>query len=180
MKMQLYWAVVALVAMASAAFGQEPPSFNAFSMWQGQGQVVEIGEHRVAIVGAFGGPVFAETTEGPTEAGRVTCPVLLTVDLQTGRQAGTGSCVFEANDGARAFGSFDCTGVHLVGCQGIFNVSGGTGRLAGVTGTSSIVFRGRTEKWTAQTGVISTQALGITIWRNIKITAAANPAPAKP
>jgi hypothetical protein len=174
-------AFVAAIALAwpYATSAEEQEPMNAFAFWQGQGQIVDIGDQRVALIGAFGGPFYVETSEGPVETGMITCPALMQIDLRTARQAGSGSCMFTAHDGARAYGDWECTGVHLVGCKGIFTIRGGSGRLAGITGSSTIVFRGRPERLTDRAGMVSTDALGIAVWRDFKLTTAA-PAPAKP
>jgi hypothetical protein len=169
---------LAALAIAAAASAEDVPTINAFAMWQGQGQIIETGTSRIALIGAFGGPLFVETSEGPAEAGTITCPLLLQIETTSGRQIGTGSCVFTATDGARAFGDWDCTGVHLVGCRGTFTLTGGTGRLEGVSGTSTILFRGRPERLRAQVGLIGAESIGIAVWRDLKVTggkAAAKP-----
>jgi hypothetical protein len=177
MKIRLGLMSLAALAIATTARAEET-TINAFTMWQGQGQVIETGTSRIALIGAFGGPFFIETPEGPAEDGAITCPLLLQIETTTGKQAGTGSCVFTAHDGARAFGDWDCVGVLLVGCRGTFNLTGGTGRLEGVSGTSSILFRGRPERLRAQVGLVGAETIGIAVWRDLKITggkAAAKP-----
>ncbi len=176
-RMMALSAFVATTSLVSAWAADQDP-MNAFAFWQGQGQIVDIGDQRVALIGAFGGPFYVETTEGPVETGVITCPALMQIDTRTRRQAGTGSCMFTAHDGAHAFGDWECVGVHLVGCKGIFTLRGGSGRLAGVTGSSTILFRGRPERMIDRPGMVSADSLGIAIWRDFKLTTAAAPAPA--
>jgi hypothetical protein len=171
-------AFVATTTLVSARAADQDP-MNAFAFWQGQGQIVDIGDQRVALIGAFGGPFYVETAEGPVETGTITCPVLMQIDTRTARQSGSGSCMFTAHDGARAYGDWECTGVHLVGCKGIFTVRGGSGRLDGIKGTSTILFRGRPERLIDRPGMVSADALGIAVWRDFKVTTAA-PASPKP
>jgi hypothetical protein len=171
-------AFVATTTLVSAWAADQDP-MNAFTFWQGQGQIVDIGDQRVALIGAFGGPFYVETPEGPVETGMITCPALMQIDTRTARQTGSGSCMFTAHDGARAYGDWECAGVHLVGCKGIFTLRGGTDRLAGITGSSTILFRGRPERLIDRPGMVSADALGIAIWRDFRLTTAA-PAPAKP
>lgn len=168
-----------LIGFTSGAAAQDPTTVNAFAFWQGQGQVVETGEQRFAIIGAFGGPLFVETTEGPVETGVITCPVLLQIDARSGRQSGTGACTFVADDGARAFGSFECAGVHLVGCRGTFTLTGGTDRLAGASGSGTMLFRGRPERLRPAAGSLAADSIGIAVWRDLKVTIAA-PSPTRP
>lgn len=169
MKRHVLTIAVALFCAPPAA-AQEVAPMNAFAMWQGQGQIVDIGENRLAVIGAFGGPFFVETTEGPVETGTITCPLLMQIDSTNGRQVASGSCLFIAHDGARAYGDWDCTGVFLIGCKGTFTLKGGAGRLAGISGTSSILFRGRPERLKASVGMIGAESLGIAVWRDLKVT----------
>lgn len=172
--------VVAIpLAWASGASAADQEPINAFAFWQGQGQIVEIGDQRVALIGAFGGPFYVETPEGPVESGMITCPTLMQIDIRTGRQAGSGSCMFTAHDGARAYGDWDCAGVHMVGCKGIFTLRGGTDRLAGISGSANMLFRGRPQRLIDRPGMVSADAIGIAVWRDLKLTIAA-PAPPKP
>jgi hypothetical protein len=167
-------ALAAGAGLAAPALGQETQVFHAFAIWHGQGQVVEIGEKRVAIVGALSGVLFIETSEGPVDTGTITCPALITVDVESGRQAGSGGCAFKAHDGARAYGEWECVGVHLVGCRGAFRLTGGTGRLAGISGSSTILFRGRLQELAIRPGEIPTEtAIGIAVWRDLRVSLAA-------
>ena len=56
---------------------------------------------------------------------------------------------------------------------------GATTTALAVTGSSTILFRGRPERMIDRPGMVSADALGIAIWRDFKLTTAA-PAPPKP
>ena len=96
--------LAALVLMPVGGHADEPQIINAFSVWQGQGHVVQSGPQKVAVVGAFGGPVYVETNEGPVEAGTIVCPAVIEIDLESAAQKGIGGCTFTADDGAQAYG----------------------------------------------------------------------------
>jgi hypothetical protein len=93
------------------------------------------------IVAALSGAFFIETDEGPIHSGSVACPGMVRVDLDTTLQAGSGACTFTAVDGATSWGEWECTGYNMVGCRGTFKLNGGTGRLAGVTGEATLIWR---------------------------------------
>lgn len=172
----LFCAATALPAAAA----DEAVAVNAFATWQAQGQVIETGTEQVSIVGVLGGMLYVETSEGPADAGDIACPAVIRVNADTGRQAASGACVFTAHDGARAFGEWECTGVHLVGCRGEFRLTGGVGRFAGATGKSSLLFRGRLTGLSQKANApVTEHASGIMVWRDLQITLKAAE-PAKP
>jgi hypothetical protein len=162
-----------LTAMPLAPAGaqdQEKVPVNAFAVWTSEGAVAQSDEKKLVMASALTGTLFVETTEGPVASGHVVCPAMLHVDTETGRQTGNGFCTFTAQDGARAFGEWDCTGVHMVGCQGKFRLTGGTGRLAGIKGSSSLVLRGGFHELDLRQGKpIGYTVSGIALWRDLKI-----------
>ncbi len=159
-----------VVTMALPASADEEQTINAFAVWHGRGHVVQTAENKAVIAGAFGGVLFVETSEGPVDTGNIACPGLINVDLETGQQRGVGACTFTAYDGARAFGEWECTGVALVGCRGRFKLTGGTGRLAGAGGSGNVLFRARFHEFAKHPGeLISDSAVGIAVWRDLKI-----------
>ena len=59
----------------------------------------------------------------------------------TRKQAGSGQCTITAEDGAQVFAVWSCRGVHLIGCDGKMMLTGGTGRVAGVSGSGPLTVR---------------------------------------
>jgi len=163
--------VVAGVLAAAPADAQEAQTVNAFSVWQGKGAIVQTGAMQVSVTGAFAGPFFFETEEGPIEAGTIACPGIIDIDFSSGHQRGSGACSFTAHDGARAFGVWDCAGLHLIGCRGDFRLTGGTDRLQGISGSGTFLIRSRLHDIAKQpSGITTDNASGISIWRDLKVT----------
>ena len=170
-------AFAALALMPVDGRAEESQIINAFSVWEGQGHVVQTGPQKAAVVGAFGGAVYVETSEGPVEAGTIACPAIIEIDLETGAQKGIGGCTFTADDGAQAYGEWECAGIALVGCRGVFKLTGGIDRLAGVTGSGTILVRGRLHEFARSPGdLIAQRSIGIAVWRDLKIQRAAQTA----
>ena len=169
--------LAALVLMPVGGHADEPQIINAFSVWQGQGHVVQSGPQKVAVVGAFGGPVYVETNEGPVEAGTIVCPAVIEIDLESAAQKGIGGCTFTADDGAQAYGEWECAGIALIGCRGVFKFTGGVDRLAGVTATGTMLLRGRLHELARSPGdMVAHRSIGIAVWRDLKVQRAAAPA----
>jgi len=85
--------------------------------------------------------------------------------LESGAQTGTGRCVMTAPDDARIFADFTCAGYHLIGCNGDFVLTGGTGRFAGITGGGRGVLRANQRTLTAVGGAgVAETGSGILFW----------------
>lgn len=160
-----------LAAILVTAFGAWPAAadqeqtIKAFSAWQGRGQIYETGPNRATFVGSFTGMIFVETDKGPLDAGFMTCPAIVDVDITNGTQEGKGRCAISAKDGARAYGEISCKGVHLVGCEGEFKFTGGTDRFEGISGGGPITIRSGLHEFAVGGGnTVQESAGGIIIW----------------
>ena len=136
------FAAIVLVGLnvgPAAAAGEE--TVDAFSPWQGKGEIHRTGVNTGTFVGSIEGRLFVQTDTGPRDAGLMVCPAKLEIDLNTGQQAGSGSCTITADDGAQVFSRWRCRGVHFVGCDGLLALAGGTGRFAGIEGIGPMTVR---------------------------------------
>ena len=134
-------AVLAASLFASPTAAAEEKTVNAFAPYEGEGKVYVTGENKGTFVGAIVGQLFIESEKGPLHAGRIVCPAMMQLDLTNGKQAGSGQCTITADDGAQVFAVWSCRGVHLVGCDGKMMLTGGTGRVAGATGSGPLTVR---------------------------------------
>jgi hypothetical protein len=162
-----------LLAAAPALAQDEPQVFNAFAIATASGTVVRSSEKQATIVGTVIGPMFVETDEGPIEAGRVTCSAMVKVDQDTKRATGGGACAFVADDGATAWGDWDCAGYLLLGCRGKLTLNGGSGRLAGVSGEGAMTWRPSASLLKQQIdGPTFQNWTGVLSWRDFKMVQA--------
>ena len=131
---------------------------------------IGLGLDLLVVAGTLAGPFFIETDEGPVPSGRVTCAASVRIDQATARQTGNGACTFTAQDGATAWGEWECAGYELVGCRGMFKLNGGTARLAGATGEGTMIWRPAAHELKKQLdGSALDNATGILLWREFKI-----------
>jgi hypothetical protein len=128
------------LSASSAALAAEQ-TINGFSSWEGEGNVYQTAPDTGTFVGAINGPLFVQTEKGPVAAGNMVCPALLEIDLKNATQVGQGKCTISHDDGAMVFAEWSCKGVHLVGCDGEFILTGGTGRMNGITGRGAVTVR---------------------------------------
>jgi|KBSSwiStaDraftv2_1062776.scaffolds.fasta_scaffold154595_3 hypothetical protein len=172
MRHALLSVIVAVLGIAAlpAQADDEPESINAFAVWTAEAAVARTADKKAVLSSALTGTLFVETSEGPVDTGHIVCPAMVHIDLESGRQSGNGYCTFTANDGAQAFGEWECTGVHMVGCSGTFKLTGGTERLAGVRGSSKLILRGRFHEIELHASkTISYTVTGIALWRDLKV-----------
>lgn len=162
---------VLVLAAAGPAFAQdEIQSFNAFAVVAANGTIVRAGDKQLVVAATLGGPMFIETDEGPQQAGRVGCALSSKIDQASRQTSATGACTFTANDGATAWGEWDCAGYELIGCRGAFKLTGGTGRFQGASGESTLLWRPTAHELKKQLdGTTLDNATGIVLWRDFKL-----------
>ena len=156
------------IAVATNALAEEG-TINAYSPWEGSGQIYPTGPNQATFVGAFRGVMFVEKDDGLVNAGNIICPTVLTIDLEDGSQVGHGRCTMSNTDGARVFVEWRCSGTHLRGCDGDFTLTGGTGDFEGITGGGQLLARSAVHEITALIpgNIVQKAAAGIAIWRNL-------------
>jgi hypothetical protein len=161
-------AVLMTLAGLSAASASSSQTITAFSAWQGQGQIVQTGLKRATFVGSISGRLYVLTDKGPVDAGNMVCPAIVVIDLDDGKQSGTGHCAVTGSDGAQVFMDLACEGVHLVGCTGDATFTGGTDRFAGVSGGGHFVLRSSLKEIVGQANGSATEtANGIIYWHDL-------------
>lgn len=162
---------VGLIVCGAARAQDEAQVFNAFSVAVANGSIVRMAEKQVMVVGTVKGPMFIETDEGPMPAGTMACAASLRIDRENRRQTGSGACTFTAEDGAAAWGEWECAGYALLGCRGKFTLNGGSGRFQGVSGEGAVTWRPNAHELQAQLdGTTLQNTSGVVIWRDFKLT----------
>jgi hypothetical protein len=166
----LLGAVAGAVLLAAPALAEEQ-TVSAFSVWQVEGALVQTGEQSATFAGVLEGTVYVETERGPVAAGTISCPATVEVALDTGRQSGLARCAFLAGDDSRLFADLRCDGVHLVGCSGTFDITGGSGRFAGVQGQGPVIVRGDFRSVSLDpSGALRESVSGIMYWPELTYT----------
>jgi hypothetical protein len=153
------------------AAAAEEAKITAFSVWQGQGYTYPTGVQQGTFLGTFTGTVYLLTDQGPQLSGDLVCPAVITFDLADKGQMGRARCTITAKDGARIYGELSCTGFQMVGCDGDYKITGGTGRFAGVTGGGHVSVRSESRSTGAgadSNGGVPEQARGIIYWRELQ------------
>ncbi len=139
---------------------------KAFSVVEATGSTLPAGADSTRMMGTLEGPFFIDTGQGPVDAGNMHCVANMHADNSSGRQAGEGSCVLTAQDGASLFAEWTCEGIRFVGCRGDFKITGGTGRLEGVSGGGVMTSRVSDHAVVPQdeAGMAKVASRGIVFW----------------
>jgi len=155
---------------------QTPPAqdetlaINAFAVVSASGTIMRAAEQQFMAVATLNGPFFVETDEGPIQAGNASCAASLRFDQANRRQTGSGVCTMTAIDGATAWGEWICEGYELLGCRGVFKLTGGTERFEGVAGEGALIWRPSAHELHKQLdGSVLDSASGILLWRDLKL-----------
>lgn len=158
--------VAAAWGATAAATAGETQTVKAFAVIEATGHVIPSGPDSTRLIGTLQGPFFVDAGQGPVDAGDLHCVADMQADVGSGRQTGEGSCVLTAHDGANLYSDWTCEGVRFIGCRGDFTITGGDGRLEGVSGGGAMT--SRVSDFAVQpegeAGLASTTSRGIVFW----------------
>lgn len=115
-------------------------TISAVIPWQGQGQIFPVGAKKLRFMGSFEGIMYVETAKGEMNEAFVRCPFVQDVDASDGSTSASGSCLIVASAEDSAFAEITCNGVRGL-CSGEIELTSGTGRFAGISGSGKITVR---------------------------------------
>ncbi len=134
-------AAIFAAAGAPAATAGEKATVKASAAWVGQGRIFQTGVNDAVFLGAWGGVLYVETDEGKLDAVNLICPGTVDIELKSGAQEGSGKCAITDEDGDQVFAEWTCDGKELMGCNGTFTLTSGTGKFEGIKGKSPLKAR---------------------------------------
>lgn len=126
---------IAAAGLCSSASAQQLPKSGSIGFhtgWKYAADVVNAADKRVLGRGSATGVTFNDKGSGPLHLGPANC--FDTFDLIDGRGKGKGFCAFGDADGDRVFTEFTGT-IGPDGAQGTNDITGGTGKYAGIQGS---------------------------------------------
>jgi hypothetical protein len=162
---------LALMAVILPGYAGET-SDKAWAVWQGQGRFYKATDNLALFSGYFEGLMEVENRQEELNASSMICPGILEVNLTDGTQQCWGRCVMVTGNGDRVYAGWSCTGKHLEGCGGSFNVRGGTGKFSSVSGDSTFVVRSAVAEYgaTIPEGGVTANFTGEAAWSALKYT----------
>jgi hypothetical protein len=125
---------------SSAALQAREESLEITMPWGGQGTIYHIDTDKRLFMGAFEGIMYIKTDKGELDAAFADCPSVMHIDVKSKATSATGYCTITPSKGDAVFAEWSCKGEVGI-CKGIFEITGGTGQMEGITGSSEIKIR---------------------------------------
>lgn len=108
--------------------------------WEANGQLFQIAVDRLQFIGTFEGIMYIEHGDGLLDAAIFTCPSTQIIHVLSNQIEGHGFCTIESPTSDYVYAEFNCDG-EPGACKGKFTLTGGTGKLVGITGESDMIVR---------------------------------------
>ena len=109
--------------------------------WSAQGKVYEVGAKTLMFVGEIKGTLYATSGKGLLDAAPMICPMLYEIDAASGENRGEGRCaIYPKGVEGVVHAVYSCKG-SAGACEGRFDLSGGRGKLEGITGSGPLASR---------------------------------------
>jgi hypothetical protein len=133
--------LAATLAACSGLAGADEFKDTLLFPWEAHGKVYEVAPNTLMFVGEIEGTLYAETGKGPLDAALMLCPMLYEIDVEGGNARSEGRCaIFPKGDSDVVYATYSCHG-QIGSCAGRLDLSGGTGRFEGVSGSGAIASR---------------------------------------
>jgi hypothetical protein len=132
-------AILILCGWSGLTYG-ETSTISAIIPWQGQGQIFPVGTDKLRFLGSIEGIMYVETAEGEMDEAFVQCPIVQDVDATSQSTSATGNCTIVVSTEDAVFARITCEGTKGL-CRGEFEVTGGTGRFVGISGSGQMTVR---------------------------------------
>jgi hypothetical protein len=115
-------------------------TINVVVPWQGEGRIFPIDVDKTRFLGSVEGIMFAESEAGVMNEAYVQCSIVQDIDAASGRTFASGNCVIAVGPEDTVYAELRCEGTRDL-CKGVFTITGGTGRFAGVSGSGAMTVR---------------------------------------
>jgi hypothetical protein len=137
--------------------------------WEANGQLFQVAVDKLQFIGTFEGIMYIEHGEGLLDAALFTCPSTQITEVLTNQIKAHGYCTIESPSGDYIYAEYTCEG-EPGACAGTFTLTGGTGKLTGITGQSDLIVRTALSGTTIdqQGGGTVSAAKGLAIWPEMR------------
>jgi hypothetical protein len=161
--------LVTLALPLASAVVAEQGTAKILAPWEANGQLFQIAVDKLQFIGTFEGVMYIEHGDGLLDAALFTCPSTQIIHVLSNQLEGHGFCTVESPTGDFVYAEFTCNG-EPGSCTGKFTLTGGTGRLAGITGESDMIVRTALSgtAMNESTGGTVSAAKGLAIWPEMR------------
>ncbi len=159
---------LAVLGVASALPAAEGKA-KILAPWEANGQLFQVAVDKLQFIGTFEGIMYIEHGEGLLDAALFTCPSTQITEVLTNQIKAHGYCTIESPSGDYIYAEYTCEG-EPGACAGTFTLTGGTGKLTGITGQSDLIVRTALSGTTIdqQGGGTVSAAKGLAIWPEMR------------
>jgi hypothetical protein len=160
--------LAALTVTAASTALAEQGTAKILAPWEANGQLFQIAVDKLQFIGTFEGIMYIEHGEGLLDTALFTCPSTQIIHVLSNELEGHGFCTIESPTGDYVYAEFNCDG-EPGSCTGTFTLTGGTGRLAGITGRSDMIVRTALSGTAInEAGGTVSAAKGLAIWPEMR------------
>jgi hypothetical protein len=160
--------VISTLPLVQSVLAEEGTA-KILAPWEANGQLFQVAVDKLQFIGTFEGIMYIEHGGGLLDTALFTCPSTQLIHVLSNTLEGHGFCTIESPTGDDVYAEFTCNG-EPGSCTGTFKLTGGTGRLAGITGESAMIVRTALSGTAINesTGGTVSAAKGLAIWPEMR------------
>ena len=138
--------------------------------WKSHGRIFMISPDKLKFMGALEGVMYIQDAKGTFDAAAFVCPATIELDTQSGKTKLDGHFIITTKTGDTVFANLNAAGV-IGASKGTFTITGGTGKLKGISGSGDVFIRTALGSMAAsmESGAYL-EALGLAMWPGLKVT----------
>ncbi|EXJ16554.1 hypothetical protein, partial [Imhoffiella purpurea] len=157
------------LSILSQPLAAEVGTAKILAPWEANGQLFQVAVDKLQFIGTFEGIMYIEQGDGLLDTALFTCPSTQLIHVIPNTLEGHGYCTIESAMGDYVYAEFDCNG-EPGSCKGTFTLTGGTGKLSGISGQSPMVVRTALSGTSIdeESGGTISAAKGLAIWPEMR------------
>jgi hypothetical protein len=161
--------LLSLLMVAVPPASADQGTAKILAPWEANGQLFQVAVDKLQFIGTFEGIMYIEHGEGLLDAALFTCPSTQITEILSNASKAHGYCTIESPNGDFIYAEYTCDG-EPGACTGTFVLTGGTGKLTGITGESDLIVRTALSGTTIdqETGGTVSAAKGLAIWPEMR------------
>lgn len=169
MSLMRFVAGFATAALLAPPLAAEEGTAKILAPWEANGRLFQVAVDKLQFIGTFEGIMYIEHGEGLMDAALFTCPSTQITEVLSNKTATHGYCTIESPSGDYVYAEYTCDG-EPGACAGTFTLTGGTGKLVGITGESDMIVRTALSGTTIdqESGGTVSAAKGLAIWPEMR------------
>ncbi len=157
------------LACFGSAMAAEEGTVSVMSPWEGSGDVFQVAPDKLMVLSRYTGIMYIKEKEGSLDTAVMLCPGVDEINVETKKTKGRGHCIISDGEDNLVFSEWTCDGT-LVGCEGDFKITGGTGRFEGISGGGKMQVRTALIEAAIDlsSGSVVKDAAGLAVWPKLQ------------